>query len=91
MPAEDPGEDFRVQRFDSSVHHFRKPGVVGHVLYGNSRFGQVAAGAASGINFNTSFGKTFGELDDARFVANTNKSAFDFGGCHEVQAGFGVR
>ncbi len=62
--------DFRVERFDAAIKHFRKARVFADVLHCESGLAQRFGGAASGNNFNSGLGQNLRERNQARFVRN---------------------
>ena len=72
--------DFRIQRLNAAVHHFRE---ARDVLNGDNRYArffQGPHGAARGDDFNAKVSQGFAQFDDARFIRYTNECAVYFHG-----------
>src|SRR5690242_1035573 len=67
--------NFRMKRLDPSIHHFRKPGQFGNVLYLQSGRGNCLGGAAGRDKFDTVAGEGTGQFDQPGFVGNGQQSA----------------
>ena len=67
--------NFRMKRFNTTIHDFRKTGVIGNFLNRDTgRFNRL--GRATGRqDFNTLFMKGFGKFDQTGLVGNGNKRA----------------
>ncbi len=60
--------DPRVQRFDPSVHHFRKTGVLRHLHDPHAMIAQQSRGAASGKNLGLRLHQPPRQFDDTGLV-----------------------
>jgi len=69
--TEDAAVHLGVQGFQSSVHHFRKAGVVRNVGNPDAVFFQQPGSAAGGQDFDVPCHQGTGEVDDAGFIGDT--------------------
>ncbi len=74
-PAEDAAVNLRVQRLHPAVHHFRKTGVVGHLLHQDAGFRKHPVRTPRGQQLHAQGRKPAGELLEPRFVRNTQQGA----------------
>ena len=72
-PGEQATVNFRVQRLDAAIEHFRKTGVVGHFGHGQTGVSQQFGGAAGGQQRDAQRVQRLGEFKDAGLVGNGNQ------------------
>ena len=72
---QEPAVDLRMQRFHAAAHDFRKAGVLGNFLDGNSVVHQQLGGAAGGEQLDAAFFQFARELDDSGFVGDAEQCA----------------
>ena len=70
--AEQAAVNFRVQGLDATVKHFRVAGVFGDILNLEAGVPHHARCASRRKDFNTELAQTFGKLNDAGFIRNTD-------------------
>ena len=77
VAAKDAGKNFRMERFDSAIHHFRKPRIGGDINDRHAGFFKVTASPSGAVNFDAFCGQGFREVGDSRFIADANQGAFN--------------
>jgi hypothetical protein len=77
--VEQAAVDFRVQRFDAAIHHFREAGVVADVFDREARVAQGFGRAAGGDEFDVGGGEGLGEVNEAGLVGNGKQGARNLG------------
>ena len=77
-----PAMDHRVQRLDPSVHHLRKAGEVGHVLYLQPRLAQRLGRAAGRYQLHSARGQRLPQFDQSALVGHRKQCPLNFHVAH---------
>jgi hypothetical protein len=78
-PSENPAKDLRVQRFDPTIHHFGKAGVVGDFEGLDPVFVEESSRSAGAVDLDTTLPQSLGKLGQTRFITNADQRSADGG------------
>ena len=73
--GEKPAMNFRMQRFDTTIHHFRKTGQVRDIPHGEARRSKRLRGSPCRQQLDTARMKRPGKIQEPRFVRHREKGA----------------
>src|SRR5208282_2768444 len=74
---QDPAVNFRMQRLDAPVQHFREPGQLGDISDGDAGVAQQLGRAASRNQFHAKCGKAAGKIYQSGFVSDAKNGTLD--------------
>ena len=69
--------NFRMQRLQPAVHHFRKTGIVRNIRYFEAAIPNLRRRSPGGENFDIKIGQSFGKRGDAGLVGDADQNPRD--------------
>ena len=77
-PMQNSPVDFRMQRLDAPIQHFREPGQLGNIFHRDAGVAQQFGRAPGRNQFHAQRGELAAEIDQSGFVSDAENGALDF-------------